>query len=335
MRVTVLVIGLLLSSCGADAERRATAAAEAPVGTTRFSDERRGFEVTFPSGWKLAETVLTPALSAPSEILSVGTVAPLPNGASARCAQHPVDTMERVGPHDLFVTIQERANVVSGEMRPGAPQLDAVVPDDSETALCVGRSVPFRTYWMPFEIGGRGFYANAAVGDDVPPEGRAELQAVLDSFRVRAVRVEDDRQRGVRFSHPEPWRIYPFRLTGAVQLHHQIALGTFPLEQAEPDPNCLPETALRARGEDGGLLFVFEYADLDEAQKDRIPRRPGRFELADSDPVPYECFGVSHLIRWREPVSGRVFQAHIFGPRRWVEQALGILDTFDVSSQGG
>jgi hypothetical protein len=313
---------------------RAAVAEEAPVGMTRFSDERRGFEVTFPSGWRRAGTVLTPGLSAPYEILSVGTVDPVPNGESARCAQHPVETMERVGPRDVFVTILERANVVSGEMRPGPPQLDAVVPDDSETPQCLGREVPFRTYWMPFQIGGRGFYANAAVGDDVTPAGRAELQAVLDSFHARAIQVEEDRERGVRFSYPEPWRIYPFQLTG-VELPLQIALGTFPLEQDRPDPNCTPATALRARGEDGGLLFVFEYSSLSEAQKDRFPRRLGQFELSELDPVPYECFGVSYLIRWREPVSDRVFQAHIYGPRRWVEQALGILDSIDVSEQGG
>ena len=332
--LTLLVSGLSLSSCGADAERRAAVVGEAPVGMTRFSDERRGFEVTFPSGWMRAETVLTPNLGDPAEVLSVGTVQPVPNGESARCAQHPVDTMERVGPRDVFVTIQERANAVSGEMPAGPPQLDAVVPDHSETIECLRRGVPFRTYWMPFQIGGRGFYADAAVGDDVPSERRAELQAVLDSFHVRANRVEDDRQRGVRFSYPEPWRIYPFELAG-VELPHQIALGTFPLEQAEPDPRCSPATALRARGEDGGLLFVFEYAGLSEAQKDRFPRRLGRFELSRHDPVPYECFGVSYLLRWREAVSDRVFQAHVYGPRRWVEQALGILDSFDVSAQGG
>jgi hypothetical protein len=180
----VLVVGLLLSSCGTDEERRAPVAAEAPAGITRFSDERRGFEVTFPSGWKRAETVLTPGLRDPAEILSLGTVDPVPNGESARCAQHPVDTMERVGPRDVFVTIQERANAVPGDMRPGPPQLDAVVPDDSETRECLRRDVPLRTYWMPFRIGGRGFYASAVVGEDVPPEGKAELQAVLDSFDV-------------------------------------------------------------------------------------------------------------------------------------------------------
>ena len=331
--VAVLVAGLVLSSCGADEERPVPAAAAAPAGMTRFSDERRGFEVTFPSGWIRADTVLTPGLGEPVEFFSVGTVQPVPNGES-RCAQHPVATLERVGSRDVFVTIQERRNVVSEEMRPGPPQLDAIVPDDSEMPQCLRRDVPFRTYWMPFQMGGRGFYANAAVGDDVPREGRAELQTVLDSFTVRAVHVEDDRQRGVRFSYPEPWRIYPFRLTG-VQLRHQIALGTFPLEQSEPDPNCTPATALRSRGEAGGLLFVFEYASLSEAQKDRFPRRLGSFELSTLDPVPYECFGMSYLIRWREPVSDRVFQAHVYGPRRWVEQALGILDSFDVSEQGG
>jgi hypothetical protein len=228
--VAVLVAGLVLSSCGADEEpRRAAAAAAAPAGTTRFTDERRGFEVTFPSGWKRADTVLTPALTAPREILSVGTVDPVPNGEESACAHHPVATLERVGPRDVFVTILESA--VSGEMRAGPPQLDAVEPDDSEAPGCLRRDVPFRTYWMPFEMGGRGFYADAAVGDDVTAEGRAELQAVLDSFAVRAVRVEDDRQRGVRFSYPEPWRIYPFVLT-RVELPLQIALGTFPLEQA-------------------------------------------------------------------------------------------------------
>jgi hypothetical protein len=336
MRVVaaVLLAGLVLSSCSADEERPAPAAAEAAAGMTRFTDERRGFEVTFPSAWMRADTVLTPALGDPREILSVGTVEPVANGRSSPCAQHPVETMARVGPRDAFVTIQERGNQLSSEMRPGPPQLGAVAPDDSELPACLGRDAPFRTYWMPFELGGRGFYANAALGDDAPRELRAELQAVLDSFAVPASVVEDDRQRGVRFSYPAPWRIYPFALTG-VQLPRQIALGTFPLEQAKPDPNCNPATALEAMGEDGGLLFVFEYTHLTEAQKDQFQRRPARFELPTHEPVAYECLGMSYLISWRESISDRVFQAHLYGPRRWVEQALGILDTFEVSRQGG
>jgi len=94
----------------------------------------------------------------------------VPNGEKSACAQHPVATMERVGPRDVFVTILERGNAVSGEMRPGPPQLDGTSPDDGELPDCIGHAVPFRTYWMPFTIGDRGFYANAAVGDDVPPD---------------------------------------------------------------------------------------------------------------------------------------------------------------------
>jgi hypothetical protein len=173
-----LIAGFLLSSCGDD--ERGSAAAT----TTRFSDERRGFEITYPHSWNRAGIVLTPNLSDPVEILSVGTVRPVANTPSSACAQNPVETMARVGPRDVFFTILERTNQVSGEMRPGPPQLDAVVPDDSELPACLAREVPFKTYWMPFTMGGRGFYASAAVGDDVTPEVRAELQAALDSFHV-------------------------------------------------------------------------------------------------------------------------------------------------------
>jgi hypothetical protein len=88
-------------------------------------------------------------------------------------------------------------------------------------------------------------------------------------------------------------------------------------------------------GEDGGLLYVFEYMGLTEAPKERFPRRPARFELSTQEPVAFECFGLSYMVTWREPASDRLFQAHLFGPRRWVEQALGILDTFEVSRRGG
>lgn len=301
---------------------------------TRYVDERDGFEVTFPSDWQRAGNSLTPALVDPDEILSVGTVAPLANDGSTGCAHHPTRTMARVGSRDLFVTVQERANQVSEEMVDGPPQLATAGVDESEVPACLGRPVPFRTYWMPFRSGERGFYASAAIGDDVSPEGVAELQTVLDSLVFRETQVEDDRQRGVRFSYAPPWRVYPFALTQAVQLRHQIALGTFPLDQAQPDDNCSPASALRARGESGGLLYVFEYTDLSEEQMERFALRPSRFSVDERDPQSYECFSESYLIRWRDAVADRAFQAHLYGSQRWVEQALGILDSFEISAQG-
>ena len=195
---------------------------------------------------------------------------------------------------------------------------------------CLGRPLPFSTYWMPFRSGERGFYANAAIGDDVSPERVAELQAVLDSLVFRETHVEDDRQRGVRFSYAQPWRVYPFALTEAVQLRHQIALGTFALDQAQPDHNCAPASALSARGEDGGLLYVFEYADLERrgaaaharlrAGGDRAaarsaagnrqlahpprPRRAGRPARAGR-PCDAVADWVRDLVRAERPTAGR------------------------------
>jgi len=325
-----LFLGFASASCGEDPP--SPAADRAPAGMTRFVDARRGLEVTFPSGWYRARRVLTPTLAGPLEILSLGTVRPVPNRADSSCAQHPVETLGRVGPRDVFLTVQERSNQVAEGMEPGLPRLDRQPSEPGEVAECLGRPVPFRSYWLPFQVGGRGLYMDVAVGDRVSARRRAQLEAVMGSLRFRPVTVVDDRQRGIRFAYPRPWRIYPFRLTG-VQLRNQIALGTFALDQDRPDPNCTPRTALKARGDDGGLLYVFEYADLDETQKRRVPRRPMRFQLNPRDPVPYECLGLSYLIRWREPDSGRVFQAHIYGPRRWVQQALGILDSFEISRQ--
>jgi hypothetical protein len=316
----LVIAALLLAGCG-DQETELPAAA----GMTTFTDERLGLEVTFPSDWQRAQESLTPALTDPREILSLGTVTPVANGEGVNCAQHAEATLARLGPRDAFVTVQERANATSSEMVEGPPRLAAVEPDDSEAPGCLQRDVPFETYWMPFRSGGRGLYAMAAIGDEADP---GPVQAVLGSLRLRPRQVEDDRQRGIRFSYGNPWRLYPSQLTQAVELRHQIALGTFPLEQAEPDPNCRPETMLRGRG-DGGALFVFEYADIGETQLERFPLRPARFSVAEHDPQAYECFDESHLIRWRER-NGRAFQAHLYGSTRWVEQALGILDTFDV-----
>jgi len=328
----ILVLGLVVAACEQAAP--SPVADPAPAGTTRYVDERRGFDVTFPSGWQRAPRVLVGSLAGPLEILSLGTVTPVANRPDSRCAQHPVETMRRVGARDVFLTVQEVANEIVPGMRPGVPHLDRRPYEPGEAADCVGGSVPFRTDWLPFHVGGRGFYLDVAVGNRLSGRRRAQLESVMASLRFRPVTVVDDRQRGIRFSYPRPWRVYPFRLAG-VQLRDQVALGTFELAQDRPDPNCMPRTALRARDRaDGGLLFVFEYRGLDEAQKRRFQSRPSRFRLGTRDPVAIECFGEGHLISWREPYSDRVFYALIYGPPRWVQQALGLLDSFQISRQG-
>jgi len=82
-------------------------------------------------------------------------------------------------------------------------------------------------------------------------------QVAADSLRVTRrppVRIDpddaipyDDSTRGLHLVHPSAWRLYPRALTQAVAARDQMALGTFPLHQRRPDPNCSPATALHAR----------------------------------------------------------------------------------------
>jgi hypothetical protein len=58
----------------------------------------------------------------------------------------------------------------------------------------------------------------------------------------------DDPSRGLRLEHPSTWRVYPQALTQAISARDQITLGTFPLVQSSPDPNCTPSTALECFG---------------------------------------------------------------------------------------
>ena len=188
--VLVLLAGLLAIACGDDEGRSPAAAQSAAPGMTRYVDERRGFEVTFPSDWQRARRVLTPTLIEPREILSVGTVEPVANHESSACAQHPLRTLARVGSRDVFVTIQERTNHVSRAMADGPPQLAGTRADDGELPACLKRPVRFKTYWVRFRSGARDFYAHAAIGDRVPREGVAQLQDVLDSLVFHHRRVD-------------------------------------------------------------------------------------------------------------------------------------------------
>ena len=330
-RIATLVLLLALTGCGAQDDPE-PALATAGSGLTTFRDDRDCLTVTFPSTWRRAPRDLTPSLTDPIEVLTVGTGALPVNRADARCAQTPTTALTRMRPTDVLLTVQERrGGLVQADAQPGRPRIDATPADRNDARECAGRSVPIRTYWMPSRVGGRGFYALAAVGERAPSSRRRALQAVLDALRVDERRLEDDRQRGLRFWRPAGWRTFPFALTSSVQLRHQVALGTFALDQSRPDPNCAPASALDARPGDGGFLFVFEYPDLNPRQIDRFAHRPRRFVFDTRDPRGYECFGRSRLLRWRE--GDRAFQAHVYGEGRRLREALGILDTFAVRAR--
>jgi hypothetical protein len=89
----------------------------APPGWVSFQSVRYHYRVSYPSTWHRATSSLTPHLSDPHEILTVGT-GPLPVGGP-RCAQVPVNALEAVGPAGALVSIQERARAhVDGGFAP-------------------------------------------------------------------------------------------------------------------------------------------------------------------------------------------------------------------------
>jgi hypothetical protein len=176
--------------------RGATRWIEAEGGLTTLHDETSGFAVTYPSGWGVADENLTPWLSSPGEILSLGTF-PLEVSTDPddgfRLFDAPVApaALEDMMSDDAFVSLQESGGRIGPFFDPRPerfgplecedaiygcrPSEDPDLPDDA-------RNVPFRGWWIPFQDSGRGFYLFVAIGNEATPELREEVWAVADSL---------------------------------------------------------------------------------------------------------------------------------------------------------
>jgi hypothetical protein len=158
-------------------------------------DGARDFSVSYPADWNVAEENLTPQLSEPAEILSLGTF-PLRAGRDIddglRFFGPPVapKALEDMTSGDAFVSLQESgADVGLFDPRPDRfgplgcedaiygcrPSVHPDLPDAAQ-------DVPFRGWWIPFQDFGRGFYLFVAIGNEATPELREEVWAVADSL---------------------------------------------------------------------------------------------------------------------------------------------------------
>jgi hypothetical protein len=161
---------------------------------TTLHNEARGYTITYPAGWTVADENLTPWLSSPSEILSLGTF-PL------RVSEHPDDgfrlfdapvapvALRDIGSDDAFISLQESTALVAGstEHRPDhfgplgcGESIYGCRP--SEELPEAWRDAPFRAWWIPFEDAGRAFYLFVAIGTDATPGLRQQAWAVADSL---------------------------------------------------------------------------------------------------------------------------------------------------------
>jgi hypothetical protein len=156
----------------------------AAPGWLSFDSVRYDYRVSYPSGWHRATTSLTPHLSDPHEILTVGT-GPLPAGGP-RCAQAPLSALEAVGATGALISIQERAPANADNSFPPRPTRFRLRPERLEISACLAPTGRPRLYMIPFRDHGRHFYALIALGRTATTQTRNDTLRVLDSLRFSA-----------------------------------------------------------------------------------------------------------------------------------------------------
>jgi hypothetical protein len=137
---------------------------------TTYRNDEVGFEVTYPEDWIRADTNLTPVLSQPHEILSLGTYPLKPGGKACIDAYLPGDALRDLGADDVFLTVQESAAGPGGF--PERPEVfdpsNARLAIDDLPACDPYERIRMRGWWFAFQDQGRGLYAFLALGPDVP-----------------------------------------------------------------------------------------------------------------------------------------------------------------------
>jgi hypothetical protein len=140
--------------------------------------------VQLPNGWQAARTNLTPHLLDPREEVSVGTF-PLSYEPGA-CAQFPSGTLERLGPQDAFITLQERGldpQSTWPDFPPRPQKFGPSLGGASEVEQCVSDR-RFTDHWFGFTDAGRHFNVLVVFGLKASPEVQSQAWAILDSLKV-------------------------------------------------------------------------------------------------------------------------------------------------------
>jgi len=319
-----LLAAVLLAGCESE---------PGPLSLPVSSAEHR-YTAVLPAGWKLAGESLTPTLTNPVEILFASTIDDV-RAAEGACAHMPVGGLERMGPRDALVTVQERYGEPRFAARPERFALEGRV-DHGGGGTCAEGEAQLEEYWFDFSDANRGFHVLVAFGPEAPAARREEALTLLDSLRFEpgpeGVRIDPDLATGVEdrdarlgWQLPTPrWQRYDWPMTSAVT--ERVLAGTFDLERSPPDGNCTPRAALEAMPPTGAFIYVFEYLGA----HGQIPERRGELELGAE--IAYECMGESRMVTWRE--GGRAFQAHVYlGPRaspQLEDDARSILNSIQV-----
>ncbi|MCI0426338.1 MAG: hypothetical protein L0Z47_10935 [Actinobacteria bacterium] len=156
---------------------------------TRISD--LNIVLTYPADWYLAEEDLTPAVSNPREVFSLGSFPLRPGGPN--CAQVPTHALHDLGPTDVFLTVQERGGDATPSGWESRPDNFGPTPGstDNEIYDCVDpgeRNDVRAIHWMSFTDQDRYFYGRVALGRDADPDDVAAVWGVLDRLVIEPAR---------------------------------------------------------------------------------------------------------------------------------------------------
>ena len=156
-------------------------------GWVSFRSALYHYTVSYPSNWHRATRSLTPHLSDPHEIFTVGT-GRLPVGGP-RCAQVPVNALEAVGVTGVLITVQERgATTADGGFPPRPKRFQLRPTPHLEIPACLTPHGRPRLTWIAFRDHGRHFYALVALGRSATSRTRERAARVLDSLRFSPIR---------------------------------------------------------------------------------------------------------------------------------------------------
>lgn len=172
-----LALVVALSACG-------NQAAEPPRAES-VTDTVHGITVELPQDWQRATVSLTPHLTDPREVLSVGTF-PL-RYRETRCAQVPGSALEDLGPTDAFITLEERGLDPGSDWPDFPPRPAHFGPQGTDTNADAQPCSPgarFTNYWFGFTDAGRHFHVLVAFGPNVTDARRGEAWRLLDSLKI-------------------------------------------------------------------------------------------------------------------------------------------------------
>jgi hypothetical protein len=165
---------------------RASSSSEdmAPPDWITYRSAKWGYTVSFPPTWQRAERPVTPRLTEPREILSLGSF-PL-RYRPTNCEAFAGGAREDLGPADAFLTVQERGFDHNSEwldfpQRPKrfGPTLSANVAEPT-----CGDRPGTDVRWFNFTDAGRHFHVLVVSGPDAAPDSRRDAWGILNTLRL-------------------------------------------------------------------------------------------------------------------------------------------------------